>query len=257
MKNYNILLVGSGNFGSRHLQSIVQSKFKIKIFVVEPRLRAVKISKKRIFNLQKKNKKIYYYKNFNFQQRNFDIAIISTTSNKRKTAVIDLLKKKIVKFMIIEKVAFQSIKDFEKIIQLLEKKRIKAWVNCPRRMIKIYKIAKKIFSKNKKIKLVVKGENWNLASNVIHFIDLFSFISRKRLLVKFNNRIENKIYYSKRKNFLDLSGVINAASNFGDKVKIVDTKQNKKQIKVSISNSNYILNIFEKSEIAHLYKKKK
>ena len=57
MKKYNILLVGSGNFGSRHLQSIVKSKFKIKIFVVEPRSRAVKISKKRIINLKKKIKK--------------------------------------------------------------------------------------------------------------------------------------------------------------------------------------------------------
>ena len=103
--------------------------------------------------------------------------------------------------MIIEKVAFQSISSFEKIINLLSKNKIKAWINCPRRLEKTYIKIKKILVEEKKINIKVVGNNWGLASNSVHMLDLFAFLTNQNKFIISNKKFHNKIYKSKRESF--------------------------------------------------------
>ena len=48
---YNVLIVGSGNVGSRHIQGILKSKYKINIYIVENNLNSIINTKKRISRL--------------------------------------------------------------------------------------------------------------------------------------------------------------------------------------------------------------
>ena len=81
------------------------------------------------------------------------------------------------KYLILEKVVFQSIQDFEDIIELLKINQIKAWVNCPRRMYKFYQEVQKQIGNGEQIIYTIRGGNWEMGCNSIHFIDLISFIS--------------------------------------------------------------------------------
>ena len=95
-----------------------------------------------------------------------------------------------VKQIIIEKLAFQNIRMFEKAILLFKKKKIKCWINCPRREQKIYKLIKKENKNNKKLSIEVVGKRWNLASNSIHFFDLFYFLNDALTFSDINKTIE-------------------------------------------------------------------
>ena len=66
---YNVLIVGSGNVGSRHIQGILKSKYKINIYIVENNLNSIINTKKRISEVNYINKKIYIYKNLNFKKK--------------------------------------------------------------------------------------------------------------------------------------------------------------------------------------------
>ena len=95
---------------------------------------------------------------------------------------------------------------FEKAIQLFKEK-IKCWINCPRKS-KIYKLIKRENKNNKKLSIEVVGKRWNLASNSIHFFDLFYFLNEKE--THFNeNEEEERIIKSKHQNFLELTGKFN------------------------------------------------
>ena len=80
---YNVLIVGSGNVGSRHIQGILKSKYKINIYIVENTLNSIINTKKRISEVNYINKKNYIYKNLNFKKKNFNLAIIATNSKGR------------------------------------------------------------------------------------------------------------------------------------------------------------------------------
>ena len=121
----NVLLVGCGNIGSRHLQGLAQSNININITICEPNKNSISIAKNR-FNEMPTNSKVKslnYLKSINELNENYDLAIIATTSKKRRNFIRDLLNKINIKYFIIEKIAFQSISDFEFILELFRRKK--------------------------------------------------------------------------------------------------------------------------------------
>ena len=68
---------------------------------------------------------------------------MATTSKNRLLYLKKLINLKIIKNLIIEKVAFQNLKDFKEAEEILDSKKILTYVNCPRRSYKIYRNIKK------------------------------------------------------------------------------------------------------------------
>jgi hypothetical protein len=79
--------------------------------------------------------------------------------------------------MVLEKFLFPQLEDYDFISNLFAKNQVKAWVNCSRRMYSIYRDIHHDLLGENKLSLHVTGTNWNLGSNAIHMIDLFSFLS--------------------------------------------------------------------------------
>ena len=71
----NILIIGGGNIGSRHIQGYLNSKKKISLIIIEPSLKAKKILVDRIneVNFNFKNYKIYNNLNELIENSFFDI----------------------------------------------------------------------------------------------------------------------------------------------------------------------------------------
>ena len=249
-----ILLIGCGNIGFRHLEGLLKTNLDLHIYIIEKSKVKILEQSKKIKNKNFKNKTITFSNNFNLKNIKFDLVICATTSYKR----YELLKKLILKFkfskIIIEKLAFQNILDFNKSLKLFKKHKVSCWVNCPRREQEIYKKIKKENKNNEILSIEVSGNKWNLASNSIHFFDLFYFFNKS--LIKFNQIEENlKIIPSKHHKFLELTGKFKI-SNKNYFILLNDQKKNRDIIvKIKTLKKLYYVNESKKFVIIQ-YKNK-
>ena len=240
----NILIIGCGNIGYRHLQGILKSKKNINIFIIEKNAQQRnKISKEIISKNISKNSNIQFVNNIKKLANKFNNVIVATSNVNRLNIVTNLLKYSKFKNIIIEKVAFRNLNEAYQLKTVFKKKKIQCWVNCPRRNYNYYKKINKIIDKNK-FKIIVKGHKWGMASNTIHFIDLFLFLSngfKKKYLVKIG---KNKIIKSKRKGFYEVIGKFEIFNNNGSKLELNDDKKYSENSNIVIEDkiNKFIIN---------------
>tara|TARA_B100000029_G_C17604722_1_gene967033 strand:- start:3887 stop:4882 length:996 start_codon:yes stop_codon:yes gene_type:complete len=252
-----ILLIGAGQLGSRYLQGLSQSEESLQITVVDPNARALLIAKERFEEMPKNPIKQYvqYHDNYKKVKNIFDLIIVSTNADVRTQIVKYLLRNFFFKYMILEKVAFQAIKDFQEIIELLKKKNVKAWINCPRRTYPFFKKLKKEISKEKLIRMVVKGSDWGLASNTIHMLDLLAFLSDQDEFIFDISELDENIYKSKRASFIELGGKLRCKSIRGDSLELLDNKKTNDPFNYIIEFGDKRIEINQDAEIATVFSK--
>ena len=206
----SILLLGAGELGSRHLQGLAKIVGENSIFVIDPSKDSLEISEKRLNEMQNRNlnnKITYNSELFNIPDQ-IDLAIISTNADIRKKLLDDVVNIKDIKNIILEKFLFQKESEFYEIGELLKNKRINAWVNCARRMYPEFRAIKQKLL-NKQIRDIrVSGSNWAMASNSIHMIDLFSYLTGSDEYIITDNFLFNHIYENKRPGFIEFNGKI-------------------------------------------------
>jgi len=202
-------LIGAGQLGSRHLQGLANSNMKLEIEVVEPYENSVHMAKKRYYEaLNNIEKEIRFCKNIDELSLNLDLVIVATTADIRFSVVSDLLNKKNIKFLILEKVLFQRISEYYLLDELLDRKNVKCWVNHPRRMFPFYQNLKKELLNSKQIYFNVEGGNWGLGCNGLHFLDIFSYLANSNNISIDNSGLHNKIYESRREKFIEFNGCL-------------------------------------------------
>ena len=240
----NIALVGSGELGSRHLQSLVGIDNAI-ITVVENSSISVEMTQQRILdtNVNKKDS-IFFIDDVKSLPREIDFAVISTGSGPRLSIIRDILSHARVKYLLLEKVLFQSVEEYAEAKQIIGSQNVKVWVNCPRRMFKFYSSIKLNLNKSKPIIMEVKGGNWGLACNSIHFIDIFSFLTDSKVVKVFSDQLEKRIYPSKRKGYIEFFGVLSVTFDNGHVLKLV-CAHDKLPMHIKISSIDGTYNIDE------------
>lgn len=226
------LIIGAGQLGSRHLQGLLKSAQKQAIYVLDPSKKSLEISATRANEIIHSHP-VNYVSNWNKLPKEFNLVIVATAANVRQKVVAQLLEGFKVDYLVLEKILFQDLKSYKKIGDLLKKTKTKTWVNHPRRMFKHYKTIKKKLSKSKeKIIFQVVGGNWGLACNSLHFIDLCSFLTGKRVNEIDFEWVDNKIHESKRKNNIEFTGSVKGRMN--DNSSFIITSFNKELSDVSI-----------------------
>lgn len=177
----NIVLVGAGKLGSRHLQALSQIKIMgTKLFVVDPSSDARGIAGSRFYEMPPNPAvaDVTYLENLgNLQIRDIDLAVVATTSEHRQSIITDLCASFEVNSMILEKFLFQSQKSYADVEKLLQEKEVKTWVNLPRRQWSFYQDLKQKLSGQTIFQVDVVGSKWSMATSAIHFIDLISFLT--------------------------------------------------------------------------------
>lgn len=245
-----ILIIGFGNIGYRHAESLLSKNYSI--FIVDPK----KTNFDKIPKLYKK-KIIYYKKIEEINEKNFDLLISATNSNIRYNTTIDVVKKFKIKNIIFEKFVFTKENEFYKMLRILEEQKIKAWVNCPLRVMSVFKKIKKKFKKNDDLIINVVGSNWNMASNSIHYLDLYNYFVESKFN-NFENKLLKKSYQSKRKGFFELYGFIKFNVNEKNYLTLENhNKKNKLSVVVKFDNHKFNLYINNASKIIKYYYKNK
>ncbi len=253
----NILLVGCGGIGSRHLQSLKKLERGSAIYVVDPNDKSIEIAKSRYNEIPENHfiKSVNYYHTLDKINVDFDLAIIATNSNVRKEIINELFSIVNVKYLILEKVVFQSVDCFEEIINLLKTHSSYAWVNCVNRLFPAYNNLKTLLSNGGNICMTVDGGDWEISGNCIHYLDLFNFLSDRKIDNINIEYLEEKVYESRRPGYVDFNGQITANTKFGDKINLSNDKNNSRPVSLQISNDNLRCFIFEHTGEAIIQKK--
>ncbi len=206
-----VFLIGAGNLGSRHLQALKTVKFPLKIIVIDPNQKSLEIAKERYNSMPSENEEheIEFLKNFPNINDEIEIAIVATNSNIRKVVVEKLLNKFIVKYLILEKLLFQNKNDFSEIQDLLKTKGVKAWVNCPMRMVPFYSKKIKKWFGNQIFEYSISGSEYGLMTNAIHYVDFMVFLAESTDFVVDTKYLDPIPINSKRKGYLELNGILN------------------------------------------------
>jgi len=242
---YNIAIIGVGQLGSRHLQGLAKSSKQFQISVVDPNAKSLIVAKQRFNEVSRFAKNnVSYHQNISDLPSEIDLAIIATTANVRRKVVENLLDWCVVKFLILEKVVFQKSEDFILIQELFFDKGVKSWVNCARRSYPFYKNLKNEISMEK-ISIKVKGNNWGLACNSIHIIDLMAFLTEQTDFDYDNGGLENIVIHSKRNGYKELMGSLTIQTKRGDTLELIDTNKYIGDMVISISSDSLQYDIVE------------
>ena len=225
----NIAVIGIGELGSRHLQSLYRASFDLNLFAVDPSEDALILGRNRVSELEHNHKlnKLNFVKTIQDLPNYLDLVVIATNSDVRIDVIRLLLEEKEVKYLILEKVLFQKIRDYQLCSKLLKSAQTEAWVNCPRRIWKDYFAIKDFLSKKSKINYVLTGGIWGLGCNAIHFLDHFSWLTGSSLLKIDSSQLDKQILRSKREGFIEFTGKLEATYQNGNNLSLASIRSEK------------------------------
>jgi len=209
-REINIGLFGAGNLGSRHLQALAQIQLPSIIWVVDPNDESLAIAEERFHQVSSKQqvKKIEFSTSIDRIPSELDLCVISTNADIRLNVLDTLLKAINIKYLLLEKVLFQSESEIEIAAEILNKQKVKTWINCPRRMYPFYQKLKTTFPIGEKIHYELQGGNWGIGCNSIHHFDLLAWLTEDNLVEVDTSGLELEILKSKRSGFHEFTGTL-------------------------------------------------
>jgi predicted dehydrogenase len=241
----NILVVGLGKIGIRHFESVLKLKEKTNIILID--LNKFALKECQIIAQEKKSIHNISFSEEIPENSIFDIAIIATDAKPRFQLAKQLIEKNLIKNFLLEKVVFINSFEYETFFNLLKSKNIQCFVNHPRRLYKHFIELKKLFINETQFEINIFGDNWGLASNLLHFTDLIQFL--------FNQNIEtieclnsSNFFSSKRKGYKELNATFLCKYPSNSSAYITSGMGSFEGIMIQIKTPNSNVIIYEGSE---------
>jgi len=235
----HILLIGCGNIGLRHLQSILTMQNNKTISIVDPSKsslqKAADLNSDSVNTINKIN--LYTSINEINNMHEVDIALIATSASVRANIIKELFCKTTPKHLILEKLLFTRTDDLKFFYDFFKSFKTKVWVN--QWLDSEISHISKLLPKNKKFNLEISGKQWGLCCNSVHFIEWFhSLTSRQSIEVKEHQF--SKIIEAKRPGFYEILGSITLESNSGNSLRLLSLEgfDPKESINIKISWMN-------------------
>jgi predicted dehydrogenase len=208
MNPKKIAVVGAGQLGSRHLQALSLIEQPIEIWVVDPENSSLTRAKDRWEQTKPaSNKSIHFESSMSALPKRLDSAIVATSAGPRFQVTSQLLKETTVDFLVLEKILFPRLSEYEQMAKILRDRTQGTWVNCSFRMIPFYKRLKDQ-GPVKALDSWVTGSSIRLASNLIHHLDLISFLTDDTSFELDFSGMNQELTPSKRAGYCDWEGVI-------------------------------------------------
>ena len=237
----NIMIVGVGGIGKRHLQSILKLKFNKIIYLVDLYINSEDIHNH--FNYNKNFNRIICLK-YIPNKTKINFAVVSTNIDSRFKITKKIINNTLCKNILLEKIVFDSRKHYLEINRLSKKNKVNIFINYTRSFTNSYLFLQKNINYMDIEYMNVYGSKWNLGSNSSHFINLFSLLTNSNITKLIYEKIHNRLYNSKRKMFNEIKGKIILTNNNNQKLVIEDNIKFKAFL-IIIKTSKYIFEINE------------
>lgn len=236
--------MGFGNLGYRHFQSLLSEKNEAKFYIVEPLKTNIQNFIEKDYNFMDIEKYINISDSLkSFKNIKFNICIVSTTSKPRLNILLDLLEFDI-KIIILEKLLFPSLKDYEKISPEINSIKQNIYVNCPKTEYLIYQKLRNLILKEEKIDIKCRNII-DIGSNAIHWIDLAYFLTGRLIDINDIFTVDiNTLYESKRIGYHDFLGSIKIENKLFN-LEIESTNKETTTEDITIESNNLYIHIKE------------
>ncbi len=200
-----ILIVGAGNLGSRHLQGLTKVDRPLDIYLYDPSLESLRIAKERYDAVcTDLNKTLTVLDTISSAPAKIDIAIVATTANVRLKVLKQIVGVLDIKKLLLEKVLFQDLRDYDAAAALLGDATCTTWVNCAQRLWPFFKSLKERHANDPDLRITISGSNWGLGCNAIHNTDIAQFLWSGR--AKHEAFLDAQVIDSKRSGFKEFTG---------------------------------------------------
>ncbi|SPH16888.1 hypothetical protein DEA8626_00402 [Defluviimonas aquaemixtae] len=217
----NVLLIGCGNIGFRHLQALgsaVKGGAALNLTVVEP-------------NLSSHGRIAAYLASLGAATQSalfnelppgpgaYDLAILATNSAARRAAFDAVHSRYTLKSVVFEKVLFPTLGDLDAVAATLQRDRVAGYVNCGRRTAPGYQALQSALSSTP-VDIIVTGANYGLGSNAIHFLDLAEFLNSASIEAMDAAGLQPGSVPSKRYGYVEIFGTISARLSNGATIRV-------------------------------------
>jgi len=204
-----IAIIGCGQLGSRHLQAILKVGVPLTIYVVEPNFEARTMAHQRASEIPiSQDIVIEWHSNLSQIPHAADLTIVATLAQERPAILERLLLQGHRRFLI-EKIVCQSSAQYRRLISLFKKNGATGWLNITRRYFPVYQQAL-LVSNQSPVFLSVWAGDFGLASNAIHYFDIFeAMIKGREQITLSGDLLTPQIQANRRgKGLVEFSGTI-------------------------------------------------
>ena len=253
----SIIIIGMGQLGRRHAQSLASFDSELEITLVDSNPSSLETAKNYLEPLFTHNlfiKRLYLKNLAQLTSSRCDLAIIATTSTARLNVLEALLSTCSVTFCILEKFLFSDISEYDKAHSVLRDANVVTFVNCPRRAMESYQLLKEQICPCDFLKMTVKGKGWGLFCNMIHYVDLFSYFTgdnRFNITSSFNN---DQLSESKRSGYYEAYGQL-TCDNVKGRLTLAcnEGASTGSQLQIETTNATYLID--ENNQVLYSDKK--
>lgn len=245
-----ILIAGAGQLGSRHLQGVKMSKYKLDIWVYDLSEESLKVAEERYNQVVSDNKTAHFVSSLDSVPDDLDVVIVATSSKPRYAIVTQLIASHNIKYMILEKFLFPKLSDYSDVSTLLKTKGISAWVNCPRRMWDGYNFISSILDCDSPVEYTFEGGEWGMCCNTIHFLDIFMWLNGQSTFELDIDGLEHNVFDSKRAGYVEIRGTELFTTPNGSVLKLISQTSFEGEACSIIKNGDKVIEYYEgKGEI--------
>ncbi|MBV8467926.1 MAG: Gfo/Idh/MocA family oxidoreductase [Burkholderiales bacterium] len=205
---HQVVIVGAGQLGRRHLQGLVKSRQALSIHIVDPSEAARSAVDEFVGSSEVALPPIQVHSGFDALPRELSLAIVATTANQRLHAVEQLARAANTRHLVLEKFLFNNSDEYERASRLFDEHGMIAWVNTPRRHFSVYRGIRENTQHDRLLQFTVDGGDWGLCCNSVHFVDLAQFLAGTAELRHLSSHFDDEVLKSKRDGYVELTGEI-------------------------------------------------
>lgn len=247
---YNTAIIGAGQLGSRHLQGLKTASLPLNIWVMDNDEESLRVAEERYSQVAMVSEKYaQFVMNIDQLPSELDFVVVATGSRPRATVVRSLLTHAQVKNLVLEKVLFTTLEDYDEICDLIKEKNVNCWVNCTRRMFGINRQIEESLDKEKPIKMKYEGLNWGLCCNSIHFIDLFMMFTGEKTYKIDTTGLEKEIVQSKRNGYIEMNGTLKITTSKGNELELTCHSEGQCDNLIEISNGGHVFKVSDAKQL--------
>lgn len=241
-KSADILIVGCGELGSRHLQAVASLPQVNRIEVLDPRPESLQLGRDRLKEISDTNPtaEVSWITTLEDAAKNGGLCIIATQAKGRCELLRSVADTLGYKSFLLEKIADQSLAAIEETVGFCESNGISAWVNCQTRTVPTYQRLKEKLGSSEPIFFNAMGGMQFLATNGIHAADLFAYFDGSSSIDDTNTTIDPILHPSKRSaEQYDLTGTLSGSTSRGSSITISYAQGNLPWGHFSVASGNY------------------
>jgi|KBSMisStandDraft_5_1062788.scaffolds.fasta_scaffold271603_2 predicted dehydrogenase len=208
-----IAIVGAGSFGARHLQALARIDRPLHVDVVDPDAAARQRAGALLSEVGGLKAGAVTWHSDVSAMPVPDVAIVATHARQRAGTVADLVRMG-ARQLLLEKVLFNRMADYDLTDRLFGEHAVRVWVNCARRAYPRMGNLVDLFG-GRPVNYSVSGAGWGLATNVIHHLDEFALLCGSSDLVVSAKSLLPGAYPAKRPGHVEFFGTLRATAANG------------------------------------------